>query len=173
MSALLLATQADVLSVRPMKDNSEDTYGEAFRRHYKAIPFFSGFARRLLALLVDMTLLLPPLFYLGLANTRSETDTTFQIRPLGLLVILFYYAMLESSPMRASIGKLVTSQFVADEAGERLTFMHAMGRSVAKLITAFSAMLGFLTILFTKRNQALHDLVSRTCVMTRREHPGG
>ena len=85
------------------------------------------------------------------------------------MYILLYYIVLEGSPLRASLGKLATSQVVTDEFGEKIGIMHTVGRNLAKLLTLMSIMLGFFTILFTKRNQALHDLSSRTCVMTRRE----
>jgi uncharacterized RDD family membrane protein YckC len=133
------------------------------------LQYYSGFGRRLSALLIDVVIVLPILRYFGLFGAPEGYELGFQLQPLGMMYILLYYIVLEGSPLRASLGKLATSQVVTDEFGEKISIIHTVGRNLAKLLTLMSIMLGFFTILFTKRNQALHDLSSRTCVMTRRE----
>lgn len=143
---------------------------DEIKKRIEAVPQFSSFGRRLAALLIDMALILPLLFYFGYAQVPLGYEMGVTFDNFGMILVVLYYAVLEGSPLRASLGKLATSQYVANEYGEKIGFLHAIGRSLAKVLTLVTAMLGFLSILFTRRNQALHDLISRTSVMTKYEN---
>jgi len=84
----------------------------------------------------------------------------------GTIAPLLYFAFFESGPRQATPGKMALNIIVCDEAGNRLTFWHAMGRNVAKWVTNFTFYIGYMMAGFTVRKQALHDKIAGTLVVT-------
>ncbi len=76
-----------------------------------------------------------------------------------------YYAILESSPARATIGKAALGMFVGDLHGDPITFWRASLRYWLKVLSSFLLMTGWLMAAFTPRKQALHDLLAGTLVL--------
>jgi uncharacterized RDD family membrane protein YckC len=85
---------------------------------------------------------------------------------VGILSLL-YWASLESSPLQATLGKLLFGMKVTDLQGNRLAFGQSGRRFGMKLVTALTLGVGFLTVGFTKRNQALHDWLTDCLVINR------
>lgn len=86
--------------------------------------------------------------------------------PLVLLVIIWlYYALLESSPLQASLGKIIMNLKVVDRRGRRLTFWQATERILSKLITNITFYFGFFIAAFDKKKRTLHDRVSHSAVI--------
>ena len=73
--------------------------------------------------------------------------------------------MLESSGWQATVGKRIMGLQVTDADGARLSFVHALMRMLAKIVSAIPFALGFLIAAFTARKQALHDLIVKTLVV--------
>jgi uncharacterized RDD family membrane protein YckC len=86
---------------------------------------------------------------------------------LPAVLFAFYHVVQESGPQRGTWGKRALGLRVLTADGRRLSFGQALGRFLLKvfLTIAMTASLGFLTILFTKRKQALHDLIVDTVVV--------
>lgn len=84
---------------------------------------------------------------------------------IGVLIGWLYYAVLESSPYQATFGKQTVGIRVTDLHGERLSFSRATGRHFAKWLSFFSFFIGFIMAAFTKKRQALHDLLAGTVVV--------
>jgi uncharacterized RDD family membrane protein YckC len=78
-----------------------------------------------------------------------------------------YFASLESSPWRATLGKKALGLMVVDLAGNRISFPRASGRFFAKIISSMTFLIGFLMAGFTAKKQALHDMLAG-CLVTRR-----
>lgn len=76
-----------------------------------------------------------------------------------------YCALLECSPLQATLGKLAIRARVTDAGGLRISFARASARYFAKLVSAATLGIGFLISDVTARRQALHDLLSGTCVV--------
>ncbi len=88
--------------------------------------------------------------------------------PLVLLVIIWlYYALLESSPLQASVGKIIMNIKVVDRRGRRLTFWQATERILSKLITNITFYFGFFIAAFDKKKRTLHDRVSHSAVIAK------
>lgn len=88
--------------------------------------------------------------------------------PLVLLVIIWlYYALLESSPLQASVGKIIMNIKVVDRRGRRLTFWQATERILSKLITNITFYFGFFIAAFDKKKRTLHDRVSHSAVIVK------
>jgi uncharacterized RDD family membrane protein YckC len=101
---------------------------------------------------------------------RAWMFAAFPLFGLGMLVVLvlhwLYFAGMESSARQATFGKSMMSLQVADTNGVRLSFGHATGRFVAKLVSGLIPfMIGFIMAAFTARKQALHDLIAGTLVL--------
>ncbi|MDX2231478.1 MAG: RDD family protein [Leptolyngbyaceae cyanobacterium bins.349] len=84
---------------------------------------------------------------------------------IGVLIGWLYYAVLESSPYQATFGKQTVGIRVTDLHGERLSFSRATGRHFAKWLSIMSFFIGFIMAAFTKKRQALHDLLAGTVVV--------
>jgi len=76
-----------------------------------------------------------------------------------------YFALMESSSLQATIGKLVVGLRVTDIEGRRLTFSRATARTFAKFLSSMTAGVGYLLCGFTTKKQALHDLVANSLVL--------
>jgi uncharacterized RDD family membrane protein YckC len=82
-----------------------------------------------------------------------------------LILALFYYPVLESSRLRATIGKKLMGIEVSAENGEALSFGSAVLRFFMKLLSSACMFLGHFLVFFTEKKQAFHDLVSGSVVV--------
>ena len=91
---------------------------------------------------------------------KTSTNT------LELFALLIYLVAMEGSRYQASLGKLALGLKVVDIDGKRLTFLRAAGRNVSKLLSVFTAFIGFMMAGWTNKKQALHDMVA-SCLVIR------
>ena len=83
-------------------------------------------------------------------------------------VAWIYYATLESAVRRQSTcGKMIIGLRVTDLNGAPISFLRASGRYWSMYITLLTCGLGYLPVLFTRKKQALHDIISRCLVVGR------
>lgn len=87
---------------------------------------------------------------------------------LSGLMVWLYFALCESSAWQATIGKRALGIRVTDLHGQRISFPRALGRYLAKLLSAFLLCIGFLMVAWTQRKQGLHDLLANTLVLNGR-----
>jgi uncharacterized RDD family membrane protein YckC len=149
---------------------------------------YSGLARRFLAFIIDFIFLVViDLFLAGIFGLsegarmlyallrgnpmldRSGQEVTGALIPfqivltVGVLLVLapwLYYALLESSRDQATLGKIALRIAVTDMHGNRCSFARSTLRHFAKLLSLFTVFVGVLIIPFTKRKQALHDIIA-------------
>jgi uncharacterized RDD family membrane protein YckC len=87
---------------------------------------------------------------------------------LAALVAGLYFAVMEASPWRATIGKRVVGVKVTTLDGQRVDFSRAAARLLAKFGLSLALLgLGFVLAGIDARKQALHDKVAGTLVMRR------
>ena len=86
-----------------------------------------------------------------------------QVILVGTTIV--YYAVMEASRHQASLGKMALELKVTDEHGGRLTFSKAILRNVSKMLSSLPLMAGYMVTAFTKRKQALHDLIAGALVV--------
>ncbi len=92
----------------------------------------------------------------------------------GLIAWFFYGPLLESSELKATIGKHLMGIQVTDLMGRRISLKAALIRNVMKIVSISILFIGFLIALFTSRKQSLHDLLAETIVVYgRSEKPIG
>lgn len=78
-----------------------------------------------------------------------------------------YFAILESSPAQATVGKMVLNLYVSDLHGDPISFGRASLRYWCKLLSNLTLLIGWLMAAFTPRKQALHDVLAGTLVLRR------
>ena len=105
---------------------------------------------------VMLTWLLSAMF----GSTSEVVERADMAIPQALWVT--YFAMCHSSPWQATLGKRFLGLNVVDDNGGRITHQRAIGRYAGFALTLG---LGALAVLFTKRKQAVHDLLAHTLVI--------
>jgi len=88
--------------------------------------------------------------------------------PGALVLWLVYSVLMESSPMQATLGKRLVGLKVTDYDGNRISLARATVRFVFKPLSLLVFGIGYLMIAFTKKQQALHDMIAKTLVVKRR-----
>ena len=141
---------------------------------------YAGFWRRLVAYLIDYLVVIVGSLVVGFvigviagATGAEEIDGPWlaAIYAAAIAGYYLYYALMESSSHQATVGKIALGIKVIDLEGNRLTFWRALGRSVAKIISAITLFIGYIMAAFTKRKQALHDKIANTLVVKRGSVP--
>lgn len=86
---------------------------------------------------------------------------------VDIVVSWLYYALSESSPKQATLGKQALGIVVTDLNGKRISFGKATGRYFGKYLSTITLFIGYLMAAFTDKNQALHDIMAGTLVVKR------
>ena len=84
---------------------------------------------------------------------------------IAFVGVWLYFALMESSAWQATLGKKVLGLYVTDLEGRRLGFGRATGRYFAKAISNFTLLIGYVIAGFTKKKQALHDIIAGCLVL--------
>jgi uncharacterized RDD family membrane protein YckC len=127
---------------------------------------FGGFWLRFLAFVVDSAivfLIMALIIAGGAAALGSEA-----VGLAALLAWLFgflYWPLLQASRLQSTLGKALLGMRVTGYQGNRLSFLRALGRELAKILSGAVFMLGYVVAAFTARKQSLHDLVASTLVV--------
>jgi len=126
---------------------------------------FAGFWLRFAAWIIDTVVLATASVFLVSLVGAMAGLAGFAVVAL-LVGPLVYYAALESNSPQATVGKMAVGIIVVDMEGHRLTAGRALGRNVAKVVTAFVPLgAGWMMAGFTEKKQALHDMIAGTLVV--------
>jgi uncharacterized RDD family membrane protein YckC len=135
-----------------------------------------GFWLRFVAYFIDGVIVNIPAYIAGLmigvllegASGQADKDT---LQVFGNLAVVaagwLYYALMESSPKQATLGKLALGFVVTDLQGQRISFGRATGRYFGMIVSALTLCIGFLMCAWTERKQCLHDMMAG-CLMAKR-----
>jgi uncharacterized RDD family membrane protein YckC len=127
---------------------------------------YSGFWRRFVAYVIDNILLSVIFGLLALVLGGIAGDGgVIGAYALGAIGWLVYYAAMESSSNQATVGKIALGIQVTDLEGNRISFGKALGRNLAKILSALIFYIGFIMAAFTAKKQALHDMIAGTLVV--------
>lgn len=153
---------------------------------------YAGFWRRAVALLVDSLIIgiVASVLYIAVLGTqffRLMTQTPQNQDPKAFLSILvsmtlfqiftfvffwLYFALQESGKAQATVGKRVMGIKVVGADGGRISFWRATGRTFGKMVSNMTLYFGYYMAGFTKKRQALHDLMADTYVVQDSFQPG-
>jgi uncharacterized RDD family membrane protein YckC len=140
---------------------------------------YAGFWRRFVAYLIDYLIIGAGAFAVGfligivagVAGADVNGGWLVAIYVITIAGYYLYYAFMESSANQATVGKIALGLKVTDEEGNRISFGRALGRTVAKILSALILFMGFVMAGFTDRKQALHDKIAHTLVVKRSAAP--
>lgn len=152
---------------------------------------YAGFWMRFAAYLID-SIILSFVFYVPMAlfmfignpsgfihDMTTDGRNAMDAEPIWVQVMIFlwaitvlltYFPCMESSEKQGTFGKMALGIIVTDLHGQRISYMHALGRTLGKLITNLTCCLfyiGYLMVGFTAKKQALHDMIAGTLVVRR------
>jgi len=159
--------------------------------------FLAYIIDQLIINIAQSILIFPVLFFMGLGIFSSGIDDLEQFVSISnnyqmsedhaillgsaiLITILvfgiiatfinwLYYALMESSPKQATLGKMALGLKVVDENGMRISFARASGRFFGKILSGLILNIGFIIAGFTAKKQALHDILANCLVIVSEE----
>ena len=126
---------------------------------------FAGFWARLAAYFVDCAIIVIISLAIVVGSSFAGEEGMLIGSIANLLVNLLYWPVLESSSRQATFGKSIVGIQVTDLNGNRVSFLRAFFRNLAKIISAIPLCIGFLLAAFTSRKQALHDIITDSLVV--------
>ncbi len=133
---------------------------------------YAGFWKRFLAYILDGVILYifgsVIGFIIGIAyGSASGTAEGSRVVGffLGLILGWLYFALMESSRQRATLGKQALGIIVTDLNGNRISFGRATARHFSKFISGAILCIGFIMAGFTEKKQALHDMIAGCLVV--------
>ena len=118
---------------------------------------YAGFWKRAVAILIDEVILVVILFAPVLVGIVLP-------KVIVSLVFLFYFVLMESSPLQATLGKLMLGIKVVDGDGKRISFFRSLLRTISKILSSI-LFIGYIIAAFTQKKQALHDFCSGCLVI--------
>jgi uncharacterized RDD family membrane protein YckC len=132
---------------------------------------YAGFWLRSAAYLLDVLLLgsVQGVLVVGVFMMTNDLQTLANLSPVSAAMTWAYFALFESSPMRATVGKYTLGLYVGDKHGDPISFRRASARYWLKILSSLTLMVGWLMAAFTPRKQALHDVLAGTLVLRHAE----
>lgn len=142
------------------------------------VPAYAGFWRRLGGSLLDALVIFFPVAIIRVSMGLSavafddDYDTTGLIAMAVEVVLSWLYAVTQlGSPASATLGMRVVGIRLLDVHGQRPSFARVNGRYLAQVLSVITLGIGYLIMLFNRRRQTLHDLVSGTVVVRVADEP--
>ena len=136
---------------------------------------YAGVWRRAVAAIIDLFLLGFLLAIIMVAVIAGITfgessEPTAVILTVALNLAIFvamwlYFALMESSKLQATLGKMIIGVVVSDLDGNRISFGRATGRYFGKAVSTVILMIGYMMAGWTGRKQALHDIMAKCLVI--------
>jgi uncharacterized RDD family membrane protein YckC len=126
---------------------------------------YAGFWIRTAAYVVDTILLYVVGFVIGLGLGELEMEQMALV--IELMIGIGYFAGMESSIYQGTLGKMAVGIRVGNKNGEQISFGNAVGRYVAKIISALVLLFGFFMVGWDEKKQGLHDKLADTFVFYR------
>ena len=136
----------------------------------------AGLTQRFVAAFLDSVVIgsvqfvLTVLIFLALAGGAGMVRAALvPFLLVGLVGGAMYYALMESSSRRGTLGKIAVGIEVTDMDGFKLDFSEALWRHLGRLVSIMTLGLGFLMAGWSEQGLALHDRMSATRVVLKEE----
>lgn len=131
---------------------------------------YAGFWIRLVAYIIDCIVIAIPIsifqVMLGAAAVYSPEGDPALATLIVIVSELLYFSALWSSTMQGSLGQRICQLKVVNAVTrEKISFLRALGRSVALIFAMMIFFVGVLMVAFTERKRGLHDMIADTCVV--------
>ncbi len=153
--------------------SAPQSFGAGWRTYQ---PSYAGFWKRFAAYFIDGVILNIVLTIIGyvigvgyVANLREAPAgraATYSL--ISLVLTWLYFALMESSKLQATVGKMALGIVVTDTEGDRIGLARASVRWWSKILSGLILMIGYIMAAFSERKQALHDHIAGTFVINKR-----
>ncbi|CAN5444651.1 hypothetical protein BH11PSE4_BH11PSE4_35760 [soil metagenome] len=135
------------------------------RSHASTPPRYARFGRRLRGIFIDWVITLAVIVAALLLATSVRSDSFSRVLGLAVVAVLLLYEPLLVWRFGGTVGHFLSNlRVVDDRSGGNVSFPKAVARL---LIKGALGRYSFLMITATRRNQALHDVVTRSTVQIR------
>jgi len=126
---------------------------------------YARFSRRLRGMFIDWALTLVVVFGALIIASAMRNDDLSRFLGVAVVAIVVLYEPILVSRTGGTIGHHLTNlRVVDDDTGGNVSFLKAVARVVIKGVLGWYS---FLSMAFTRRNQAIHDFVTGSTVQIR------
>lgn len=129
-----------------------------------AVPRYARFSRRLRGMLLDWMIAMAVLFGAVALASNIRSDTAARSLGVAAVALLLLYEPLLVSRFGGTLGHIWTNLRVVDDRGGNVSFAKALARFLIKSLLGWYS---FVIMAATRRNQAVHDLLTRSTVQMR------
>jgi uncharacterized RDD family membrane protein YckC len=130
----------------------------------EAAPRYARFSRRLRGMLLDWMIAMAVLFGAVALASKISSDNAARALGVAVVIILLLYEPLFVTRFGGTLGHIWTNLRVVDDRGGNVGFGKALVRFLIKSLLGWYS---FLTMAATRRNQAVHDLLTHSTVQVR------
>ena len=134
---------------------------------------YAGFWRRGIAFIIDAPISFGVWYGTGALVFDGMGQNLKSAWIIAFLCMFLYYILFEVSPLRGTIGKLITGLQVTNMYGKKLSFFKSLFRIIFKIALIACFGIGILQLLVsllnTKKKQGIHDLMMGTVVVLKQE----
>ncbi|MBR0716321.1 RDD family protein [Bradyrhizobium liaoningense] len=127
-------------------------------------PRYARFSRRLRGMLLDWMIAMAVLFGAVALASNIRNDTAARALGVAAVAVLLLYEPLLVSRFGGTLGHIWTNLRVVDDRGGNVGFAKAFLRFLIKSLLGWYS---FVSMMATRRNQAVHDLLTRSTVQMR------
>jgi uncharacterized RDD family membrane protein YckC len=128
-------------------------------------PQYARFSRRLRGMFIDWTITLAVIFGALMIGAAMRNDDISRVLGMAVILVVILYEPVLVSRTGGTIGHHLTNLRVVDDGhGGHVSFLKAVARFVVKGAIGWYS---FILMAATRRNQAIHDLVTRSTVQIR------
>jgi uncharacterized RDD family membrane protein YckC len=130
---------------------------------------YAGFWIRVAAYIIDAIILwlvnfAVSMVFLGGASAAMTMGANIPFVIVLSLAGVAYFIIMDSSSRQGTVGKMAVGIKIGKENGERISVVNALGRYLAKILSALILFIGFIMVGFDARKQGLHDKLAKTYV---------
>lgn len=126
---------------------------------------YASLGMRIAAYLIDVVILLVPTAALIGFIRYVHPEERDKLNLFLSIIDILYFSVSECSPAQATIGKRIMNLKVVGKSGNRLSFLRALARYLAKIISVLPLFAGILAIRTDDKHQGWHDLLCSTYVI--------
>lgn len=125
------------------------------------VPRYARFSRRLRAMFLDWTLAMALMFGALMVASNLESEGVAKVLGVMVVLILLLYEPILVWRNGATLGHSWTNLRVVGNRGGNLSLARSFIRFAIKSLLGWYS---FLSMAFTRRNQTIHDLLTRSTV---------
>ena len=127
---------------------------------------YARFSRRVRAIVIDLIVVWAIIFGALALAIAVSSDNFSRVLGFTVIAVLFLYEPVLVSFTGSTVGHYLSNLRVVDDGGGNVSFLKACARLLIKSLLSWYS---FVILAATRRNQAVHDLLTRSTVQIRDE----